>query len=222
VNTASISMHAGSGVRLNPLYSVSGAVLGTALVCAVLLWAFTHPLPNIPAQFMQLSLAAVPTLPSKRVAPSPTPHVRTPTAKRVTRPVTAKPVVIPEANPVISVPSSVPLDLNLPGVTFAPSAASAFVPHVVNPYSDLMHGVNAPAPLPGMQNGDAYRSEYGFGVIKAGGRCGELKTVQIGPSPSVKAVVGFAAPCPGSYKPSMGDELKAWADKQASKGPGGP
>lgn len=66
-----------------------------------------------------------------------------------------------------------------------------------------------------MHNGDAYRSEYGFDVISAYGRCGELKTIQIGPSPSVKANVGFLMPCPGEYKPSMADELKAWALKRA-------
>jgi hypothetical protein len=217
VNTAFVSLHASPGVRLNPLYSTSGAVLGTALVCAVLLWAFTHPLPNIPAQFMQLSLVAAPVSPPKRVAASPRRPVRTPTPKTVARPVMAKPLVIPEASPVKPVASPAPLDMSLPGLTFAPPAASGFAPHAFNPYSDLSRALAAPPPLPTMQNGDAYRSAYGFSVIQADGRCAELKTIQIGPSPSVKANVAFAMPCPGEYKPTMADELKAWADKQASK-----
>lgn len=220
MNIASASLHASPGVRLNPLYSVSGAVFGTALVCAVLLWAFTHPLPNIPAQFMQLSLVAAPVSPPKRVAPPLPRQVRTPIPETVTQPVTAKPVVIPEASPVEPMPA--PLDMSLPGLTFAPPTASAFVPQVFNPYSDLSRALAAPPPLPTKRNGDAYRSEYGFSVVKASGRCLELQTIQIGLSPSAKTNVALAMPCPGEYRPSMADELKAWADKQARKNHGPP
>ncbi|MGH8362667.1 MAG: hypothetical protein ACRESQ_04890 [Gammaproteobacteria bacterium] len=209
MNTASVSMYAGSGVRLNPLYSLLGAGLGTALVCVLLVWAFAHPLPNIRAQRMQLSLVAVPASQPKPVAPSPTRHFLTP------RSVTAKPVVIPEATLVKPVPSSAPLDLSLPGLTFTPPAVSAYVPHLLNPYSDLARALNAPSSPPTMHNGDAYRSEYGFDLVKADGRCLALETVQIGPSPSAHTTVGFLVPCPGEYKPSMGDELKAWAERHS-------
>lgn len=218
MHTAAVHMHAGTGVQPHPLYSVTGAVLGTALVCAGLLWAFTHSLPNIPAQLMQLSLVAVPLPTPKRVPPS---LSRTPTPKTVTQPVTAKPVVIPVTHALQPPTPSTTLNPELPGLTFAPPAASAFQPQVFNRYSDLYKELTAPRLPSEMQNGDAYHSEYGFGVVKANGRCGELKTIQIGPSPSVKAVVGFLIPCPGEYQPSMSDELKAWADKQAAKNPGG-
>ena len=199
------------GAQPNPFYTVSGAVLGTALVCAVLLWAFTYPLPNIPAQFMQLSLVVASVSPSR--------HVRAPIPKPVTRAVTAKPLVMPETSPVKLVSPSVPLDISLPGSVFAPPAASAFVPRAFNPYSDLSKALAAPPPPAMIHNGDAYRSAYGFPVVKSGGRCLELQTVQVGLSPSAHTTVGFGVPCLGEYRPSMADELKAWADKQAVKNP---
>lgn len=211
-------MHAGLGIRLNPLYSVSGAALGTALVCTLLLWAFTHPLPNIPAQLMQLSLVTAPVPTPKRI---PQPISRTPTPKTVKQLGTAKPVVVPEASPIKPISSPAPLDLSLPGLTFAPPAVSAFVPQVFNPYSGLYRALTAPPPPPAMHDGDSYRSIYGFTAAKSGGRCLALQNVQIGSSPSVHTTVGFGVPCPGEYKPSMSDELKAWADKQAAKNPGG-
>ncbi|MGH8312153.1 MAG: hypothetical protein ACRER9_02565 [Gammaproteobacteria bacterium] len=208
MNTASVSTYAGSGVRLNPLYSLLGAGLGTALVCVLLVWAFAHPLPNTPAQLMQLSLVAVSASQPKPVAPSPSRHFLTP------RSVTAKPVVIPESNPIKPV-TPAPLDLSLPGLTFAPPTASAFVPPVFNPYSDLYRALTAPAPPPGMQNGDAYRSEYGFDLVKSSGQCLAPQTVQVGLSPSAHTTVGFLVPCPGEYKPSMADEFKAWAERHS-------
>lgn len=219
MNTASVAMHAGPGVQPHPLYSLAGAVLGTALVCTFLLWAFTYSLPNIPAQLMQLSLVAVP-VPTLKRAPQPISH--TPTPKTVTQPVTAKPVAIQEASPIKPAPSPAPLDLSLPGLTFTPQAASAFIPHASNPYSDLYREANAPPPPLIMHNGDSYRSVHGFPVVKSGGRCLALQTIQVGPSPSAHTTVGFGMPCPGEYRPSMADELKAWADKQAAKNPGGP
>lgn len=219
MNTAAVHMHAAAGVQPNPLYSLAGAVLGTALVCAGLLWAFTHSLPNIPVQIMQLSLVAVPVPTPKRISQ---PVSSTPKTKTVTQAVTAKPVIIPKAHPIKPVSSPAPLDLSLPGLTLAPPAASAFQPQVFNPYSDLYHALSAPPPPPTMRNGDAYRSIYGFPVVKSGGRCLALENIQIGLSPSAHVTVGFGVPCPGEYKPSMADELKAWADKQAARNPGGP
>lgn len=87
-------MYAGSGAQLNPLYSLMGAVLGTALVCAVLLWAFSHPLPSIPVEIMHLSLVAAPVAQPKRVVLSPGARAHAPLPKTITRPVTAKPLVI--------------------------------------------------------------------------------------------------------------------------------
>ena len=211
MSTTTVSMHAGLRVQPHPLYSVAGAALGTLLVCAVLLWAFTYPLPNIPAQFMQLRLVAAPV--------SPPHHARAPTPKPVTQAVTAKPLVMPETSPVKLLPPSAPLDMSLPGSVFAPPAASTFVPQAFNPYSDLSKALAAPPPPAMMHNGDAGRSPYGFPVVKSGGQCLELQNVQVGLSPSAHAKVGFGVPCPGDYRPSMADELKAWADKQASKKP---
>lgn len=214
MNTAAVHMHAGTGVQPNPVYSLGGAVLGTVLVCALLLWAFTHPLPNAPAQLMQLSLGAAPGPTPRRV---PRPISYTQTAKTATQPVTAKPVVIPKASSIKPVPSLTPLDLNLPGLTFAPPTASAFQPQVFNPYSDLDKALTAPPPALQMKNGQSYRSLYGDNVVKMGGVCSEIHNIQVGLSPSNHATVAFPGSCRGAYKPSMADELKAWADTEARK-----
>lgn len=218
MSTAAVYVHAGRGVQPNLLYSVSGAMLGTALVCVFLLWVFTHSLPqNVRPRFVELRLMALPATVPKRVVlitPQPAHPLRHSAVARLVMP---KPLVIPETGPVKPISPSAPLDLSLPGITFIPSAASAFVPHAFNPYSDLSRALKAPPSASTMQNGDAYRSVYGSPMVKSGGRCLMLQTIQVGPSPSAHTTVGFGVPCPGEYRPSMADELKAWADKEARK-----
>lgn len=222
MNTTAVHMHAGIGMQPHPLYSVGGAVLGTALVCAGLLWAFTHTLPvSTPTHLMQWRLLILPAAPPNNLEP-PVRHLHVPTHSAVIRPLAPKPVVIPETSAVQPMAPPAVLDLSLPGLTFAPPAASAFVPHAANPYSDLSRALNAPLPPPTMHNGDAYGSIYGSPMVKSGGRCLVLENIQTGPSPSAHTTVGFGVPCPGDYRPSMADNLKAWADKQAAKSPAGP
>ncbi|MBU6421480.1 MAG: hypothetical protein KGL98_11795 [Gammaproteobacteria bacterium] len=218
MNTAAVHMHAGTGVQPHPLYSVAGAVLGTILVCGFLLWAFKHSLPrNVAPEFVELHLTTLPATLPKRVVRT-VPHQVHP----LRRSAVTRPVMIPESSPIKPISPSAPLDLSLPGSVFAPTAVSAFVPHAFNPYSDVARALKAPLSASTMQNGDAYRSVYGLPVVKSGGRCLVLEDIQIGPSPSAHTTVGFGISCPGKYKPSMADELKAWADKQAAKSPGGP
>lgn len=216
VTTATVSLHAGADMQLHPLYSLTGALLGTAMVCALLLWAFTQPLPlKVPSQLVKLSLVTIPASPPQRIVRLLARRVAPLRHSTITHSLVPKPVVIPDTRMVQPITSPAPLDLSLPGLTFAPPPASALVPRAFNPYSDLSRALTAPPPLPTMKNGGAYRSEYGFGVVKADGRCAEMQTIHIGPSPSVKANVAFAMPCPGEYRSSMTDELEAWADRYA-------
>lgn len=219
MSTTALSMRAGSGVQLHPLYSLAGAVVGTTLVCACLLWAFTYPLAlTVAPRFVTLHLATIPTnvLPSVvRTIPRQARPLR---RSAVTRPAPPRPAGIPESSPVKPISPSVPLDLTLPSV-FAPPPTLAFVPHAFNPYSDLSRVLNTPLPASTMQNGDAYRSVSGFPVVKSGGRCLALQTIQVGLSPSAHVTVGFGVPCPGEYRPSMADELRAWAAARASRKP---
>lgn len=210
MNTAAVHMHVGTGVQPDPVYSISGAVLGTVLVCAGLLWAFTHTLPaNTPAHLMQLHLTALPKATPKRIEP--------PARPAVTRSLMPKPVVIPETSAVQPIAPPTTLDLSLPGLTFAPPAASAFQPQGFNPYSDLDKALTAPPPALQMKNGQSYRSLYGDHVVKMGSVCSEIRDIQVGLSPSNHATVAFPGSCRGAYKPSMADELKAWADTEARK-----
>lgn len=211
-------MHGVSGVQPNPVYSLGGAVFGTALVCALLLWAFTHPLPlQLPLARLQLHLLTRAAAPLRRVRQPPARRTVPLSQPHVARFTTPKPIAIPKTGALTPNAPSVPLDLSLPGLTFAPPAASPFVPQVFNPYSDLSKALVTPSPPAAMHNGDAYRSVYGSPVVKSGGRCLTLQTLQVGLSPSARATVAFGMPCPGEYRPSMADELKAWADKEARK-----
>jgi len=79
--------------------------------------------------------------------------------------------------------------------------------------------LNAPRHVAQMKSGDSYRAADGSTIIKSGDRCGSIKTLQIGLSPTNKATVGTLVPCPGENKPTMGDELKSWADKRARQQP---
>lgn len=213
-----VVMHAGSGVQPHPLYSLAGAGLGTVLVCAFLLWAFTNsPLRNVASRRMVLHLVTLPAAPVQRIVPRIPREVRS--AKQAGH---ARSVAIPKTSALPQLASPAPLDLSLPDITFAPPAASGFTPQVFNPYSDLAKALAAPPPLLSMQNGDSYRAVDGYTMAKSGGRCLALQNVQIGLSPSVHTTVAFGVPCTGDYRPSMADELKAWADKQAAKNPGGP
>lgn len=216
MSTTALSMHADSGVQLNPFYSVAGAVLGTALMCILLLWAFTHPLPlNVASGIVELHLTTLPTTAVRHVVRTIPRQARPLRRSVVTRPAPPRPVVIPESGPAKPIPPPASLDLSLPGSVLAPPTTSAFVPHAFNPHSDLSRALNAPLPAPTMQNGDAYRSVPGSPVVKSGSRCLALQTLQVGLSPSAHTTVGFGIPCPGEYRPSMADELKAWADKVA-------
>ena len=218
MHAAWVALHANAGVQPHAFYSIAGALVGTALLCTLLLWAFTYSLPlKVRSGFMQLHLAAHAVAPPKPVIRAPARRVRALRHSRVTRRTTPKPVVIPETSLVKPLPPRAALNLSLPGLRFAPPAASPFVPHVFNPYSDLSHALKAPASPPGMYDGDSYRSVYGFPVMKSGGRCLALETIQVGPSPSAHSTVGFGVPCPGQYRPSMADELKTWAEKWAHK-----
>lgn len=218
MNIASVSMHAGFGVQPHPLYSLTGAVLGTALVCGCLLWAFTHSLPlKVASRFVELHLTTLQAMPSPRVVRPASHGARALKRSAVTRPALPRQVLIPETRSFLTVPSPAPLDLSLPGSVLSPPAASALIPQPFNPYSDLSRALAAPPPPAAMQNGDAYRSAYGYTEVESGGRCLALQTIQTGLSPSAHTTVGFGVPCPGTYRPSMADELKAWADQQVRK-----
>jgi hypothetical protein len=82
----------------------------------------------------------------------------------------------------------------------------------------LQQALNAPRKPETMQDGGSYRSIYGGVMLKSGGMCSEVQTIQVGPSPSNRVNVVFPGNhCAGDYQPSMADELSRWADKEAQK-----
>ncbi|MDE2197144.1 MAG: hypothetical protein KGJ56_08145 [Gammaproteobacteria bacterium] len=72
-----------------------------------------------------------------------------------------------------------------------------------------------------MRDGEAYRSVYGSAVVKSGGVCSELHSLQLGLSPSNEVTLGLYVHCPGDYRPGMGEQLLAWAENRRAQ-PGAP
>lgn len=70
-----------------------------------------------------------------------------------------------------------------------------------------------------MQDGDAYRNAAGETVIKSAGECGRVQTVEMSPSPTNKATIGFLTHCLGEYQPTLGEQLLKWADTKQKPAP---
>lgn len=205
------------GGRLNPIYTLGAAVAGTLLVLAALLFAFSRQavppqtFPRLLLHVVQAPIAlptAAPLRRSAKPAESPSPAHTIP----LPQPLAAKNL----QNLPAPAASKLDLSMGLPPLTIPP--LSGLEPRAFNPYSDLNRALEAPRAPATMQNGQSFRSEYGYVVVKAGGRCAALQTIQhLSLSPSVHPTVAFPIPCPGEYQPSMGDELDAWANKEKKK-----
>lgn len=63
-----------------------------------------------------------------------------------------------------------------------------------------------------LKDGEGYQSAYGVTVARSGDTCSEQRDVQLGPTPQGHVKLAFSVPCPGAYRPTMADELSAWAD----------
>lgn len=122
-----------------------------------------------------------------------------------------------EASPAMSrVEAHTPVPIS--GIT-VPAPPPLVLLHEPSFYTDLGRALRTPVKPPLIQNGDSYRSVYGGAVFKAGGMCSEMRTVQIGPSPSNRATVAYPGSCPGEYRPDMSDEMLQWAQDYAHHHP---
>jgi hypothetical protein len=79
--------------------------------------------------------------------------------------------------------------------------------------SELAKALQAPAALSALREGQGFRSVDGERVVKMGDSCGEIHTVQASSSPTNRVDIAMPLDCPGAYKPTMGERLRAWADK---------
>ena len=77
---------------------------------------------------------------------------------------------------------------------------------------ELDRALRAPPRAETLKDGEGYPSVYGVKVARSGDSCSEQRDVQVGPSPSDHVMLAFSVPCPGAYRPTMADELSAWAD----------
>ncbi|HET7649947.1 MAG TPA: hypothetical protein VFL15_04530 [Gammaproteobacteria bacterium] len=111
-----------------------------------------------------------------------------------------------------------------PGLPPLPSAAPAFLqPRPARESGELARTLNAPRKLaPDLQDRDGYRSAAGEAVIKSAGECGRVQTIQMSPSPTNKATIGFLTDCPGEYQPTLGEQLLKWAETKPRPAPPSP
>ncbi|MGH8371147.1 MAG: hypothetical protein ACRETO_00260 [Gammaproteobacteria bacterium] len=106
------------------------------------------------------------------------------------------------------------LDLSIP--VQSNYSATFLLPKTAPSDQNLQRRLNKPSkPITALLNNQGYRSEYGETVIKSGNQCGRIHTIQMSPSPTNKATIGFLMPCPGEYQPTLGEQLLEWAGKQA-------
>lgn len=87
-------------------------------------------------------------------------------------------------------------------------------------FSPLQQALNAPRKPEAMQNGASYRSSDGSAMLKSYGICTELQNIQIGPSPSNRAMIALPGMnCAGDNQPTMAEELSKWANQEAKRYP---
>ena len=202
------------------------ASLPLALVAALLViaglaflpyhWRSTSPHPQRVSILLHQQLPQPEAKPRKPEAP---PHRTHAHVAPVTRPpsVTIKPPAKPVKPPPINWQQQI--DSAAAAQAQARTSVQFNAPRVKPLDRHLEHVLNAPHHVSEMHNGDSYRTADGRTVIKSNGLCGSVKTLQMSSSPTNVATVGTLVPCPGDDKPTMGDDLKAWADKRAKQAP---
>lgn len=208
------------GGRLNPIYTLGAAVAGTLLVLAALLFAFSRPVaPPVVAPRMLLRIVQNPVAVPVAVAAKPRArrNVNSSRSHEAPRIQSLPPF---SAELLRNLPALLPPALNLSPDLLAPtlplSATSG--PPVFNLYSPIYQALNSHRKQPILKNGQTLRL-VGFPTItKYGGYCyveKSLPTFGLSPMPPRKVPVRVG--CPGSYQPSMGDELDTWANKEKKK-----
>ena len=185
--------------------SASLAVLATALVVAMLI-SVIKARPgsiDIAAPVVQRLTLTV-TAPQSELKPR---------SKRLNVPAaTLKPLSVLE--PVVaSIPPSI--DWQQQAQTVLDSMV--FLPNRVQ-VSPLQQALSAPRKAGTMQDGDSYQTASGGVMAKMGDTCTEMRSVQVGPSPTDRATVAFPGQaCAGDDQPTMAEQLAEWADQEKKK-----
>ncbi|MGH8397420.1 MAG: hypothetical protein ACRETA_04150 [Gammaproteobacteria bacterium] len=201
----------------NPLGSVSIGILASALVLAALVFIFsdrieteTHPAPM---EVRLISFKSVPHTLHKTRIKLKSPVERLPALQPI------KPIAIQK----IQLPQQVnwqqQMDMAVQEYEPSGSKSSEFMVKQ-NPTDTILEKALQFRPKqPILQNDEAYRSIYGYTVLKSDGLCTELQTIQFGPSPSDRVTVASIPPhpCTGEQKPTMSEELSKWADKRKAE-----
>ncbi|MGA9855412.1 MAG: hypothetical protein WBR29_09080 [Gammaproteobacteria bacterium] len=204
------------------------AVVGTLasiVVIAALIFMFARR-PQPTARIMPIELRLTSAVSSGPAASKQKPV----SERRITPQVILKPLQIKKVENIplntIEPPSPSPVDwqqqieMSVKSQGQSSSNSTGIILTKPSSITPLQQALNAPRKPETMQNGGSYRSIYGGVILKSGGICSELQTIQIGPSPSNRVTIAFPGHhCAGDYQPSMADELSKWVDQEAKRHP---
>lgn len=188
--------------------SLAVAAVSAALLGAFFLALLHGPRPGTNRAIMSLSLASLPKSRPRSHRPVPRAPMPSAAATQLLKPAVTLP--LPDMQQSVLDAARETAESIHPGVFLeAPEERD----------SDLARALRAPEKPMEMQQGQSYRSLYGDTIVKTGGGCVSEQELQTGPSPANKVMMGFMVPCPGEYRPTMGDALTSWAGKVAKKQP---
>lgn len=95
-----------------------------------------------------------------------------------------------------------------------------FLPDRFQDLSPLKQALNGPRKAATMRDGDSYQTASGGVMVKADGMCSEMRSVQVGPSPSNRATVAFPGQaCAGAVQPTMAEQLAEWVNQEKKRYP---
>jgi len=212
--------------RPNRVACVAGGIFVTVIVLAALIFMFNRPLESairvtpIEIRLISAATSAQVALKSKHVKfehrhetgaiLKPVHLVR---SKKIPLKIIAPPLPTP-------VDWQQQIEMSVKSQAQSVSNPTGLMLNKIPIVTPLQQALNAPRKPESMQNGGSYRSIYGSTILKSGGMCSELQTIQIGPSPSNRVTIAFPGHhCAGDYQPSMNEELTKWVDQEAKKHP---
>lgn len=201
------------------------ASMGGAIAAALLLMAGFAALFSAAAPF-KLSQSK-PSVREVLVLAEQTPTVSRPVPRaRVPRPVL--PVQLPELQrlpPLAPAPVTGPDNFSLQQYLDerAQDNAAALKDQVTR--SDLQRNLGKQVDKPALQDNQSFRSVGGQKIVRSGGGCAQIQTVQGSSSPTNHVDVAEPTPCPGATpdaSQAMGKSLDDWARKAQQSQPAPP
>jgi hypothetical protein len=197
--------------------SLSGAVATALLVMAGFAALFSavpplklsHPAPEVREELVLAEPTPVPSQPRPRMRiPHPSLPVQLPELQRM-------PAPVPE-------PSRAPDSLSLQDYLDERAKENAAALKDMVTSSDLRRALGKPTEKQALPDNQSYQTIDGQKVVRGGGGCAEIHTVQASPSPTNHVDIAEPTDCPGGSPDAsqqMGKALDDWAEKHRAPPP---